>query len=242
MAETSAPSAQTPIGEYALIGDCETAALVDRNGSIDWLCWPRFDSAACFAAILGDRSHGRWRIAPAAPYRVERRYRPDTLVVETTFTTDDGSVRLIDFMPPRGETSDIVRLVEGIEGRVRLRMELVLRFDYGRILPWVTRLDDGRVRAVAGPSMVLLQTPVETRGVDMTTVADFEVGPGEQVPFVLCHQASHLEPPAPVDGASLLAPTEAFWREWSDQCKYTGECGWAETARLARMPRRCRAR
>ena len=175
-----------PLEDYALIGDCETAALVGRNGSIDWLCWPRFDSAACFAALLGGPEHGRWRIAPADQNaRVTRRYREDTLILETTFATAAGAVLLVDFMPPRGMNSDVVRIVRGLRGRVDMHMELVLRFDYGRTVPWVTRLEDGTWRGIAGPDMVLLHTPVATHGEDLKTKATFTVGAGDVVPFVL---------------------------------------------------------
>ena len=145
----------TRIEDYALIGDCETAALVSRSGSIDWLCWPRFDSAACFAALLGTPDHGRWIIEVAgAPVRTSRAYVPDTLILETRLETPDGAATIVDFMPPRGRNSDIVRLVRGERGRLRLRTELVLRFDYGRTIPWVTRTSDGALRAIAGPDMV----------------------------------------------------------------------------------------
>ena len=165
--------------DYALIGDCETAALVSRAGSIDWLCWPRFDSAACFAALLGSPEHGRWLIEAADEgASITRRYRGNTLILETRIETADGAVLLIDFMPPRDRNADIVRLVRGERGRVRMRMELVLRFDYGRTVPWVTRMDDGRLRAIAGPDMVTLHTPAEIHGEDLKTVAEFEVASG----------------------------------------------------------------
>src|SRR5690242_3194958 len=151
--------------DYALIGDCQAAALVSRDGSIDWLCWPRFDSGACFAALLGTSEHGRWLIEAVDPEaRAGRRYRRNTLILETTIETADGAVVVVDFMPPRGRNSDVVRLVRGERGRVRMRMELVLRFDYGRTIPWVSRLPDGKWRAVAGPDMVILDTPVALEG------------------------------------------------------------------------------
>src|SRR5918996_2174394 len=161
------------IEDYALIGDCETAALVGRDGSIDWLCWPRFDSAACFAALLGRPEHGRWKVSPVqGDVQVHRRYRPDTLILETEFETADGAVTLIDFMPVREWESDLVRIVVGRRGRVAMDMELVLRFDYGASVPWVTRLPDGDgIRAVVGPDMVVLHAPVPLQGKDMTTVA-----------------------------------------------------------------------
>ena len=175
-----------PIEDYALIGDCETAALVGRDGSIDWLCWPRFDSDACFAALLGEPAHGRWIIEPVdGLVRTTRQYQGHTLILETRFETESGIATVIDFMPPRGENSDIVRLVRGDRGRVRFRTELILRFDYGRIVPWVTRMKDATWRAVAGPDMVLLRTPVRLRGKERTTVADFDVGDGGVVPFVM---------------------------------------------------------
>src|SRR3954471_2772411 len=168
------------IEDYALIGDCETAALVSRGGSMDWLCWPRFDSDACFAALLGTRDHGRWLISPRDPSpRISRRYRGDTLILETTFETKEGAVKLVDFMPLRDGRSDIVRIVTGERGQVRMHTELILRFGYGAIVPWVTRLPDGGIRGVAGPDMVLLCSSVELRGENLTTVADFTVGAGE---------------------------------------------------------------
>jgi GH15 family glucan-1,4-alpha-glucosidase len=172
------------IEDYGLIGDCETAALVGRDGSIDWLCWPAFDSDACFAAILGTEKHGRWKIAPADDVtNISRRYWGDTLILETRFETGSGIITIVDFMPPRGKASDIVRLVRGISGRVKLRMELVIRFGFGTDIPWVKKNEDGSgLLAICGPDMTVLRTPVETRGEDMTTVADFEVGEGETNP------------------------------------------------------------
>jgi GH15 family glucan-1,4-alpha-glucosidase len=209
------------IEDYALIGDCETAALVNRNGSIDWLCWPAFDSDACFAALLGDESHGYWQIAPAAGVTSgSRRYRGDTLILETTFETADGQVTLIDFMPPRGEASDVVRLVRGDRGSVRMRMDLVIRFGFGVNIPWVKRTDDGALLGICGPDMAVLHTPVETRGEDLTTVAEFEVRAGKTVPFVLTYGPSHLPVPAPLDPIQALRETEAFWSEWAGRCSY----------------------
>jgi GH15 family glucan-1,4-alpha-glucosidase len=218
----SSPPGRNQIADYALIGDCETAALVGRDGSIDWLCWPRFDSDACFAGLLGDDSNGCWRLAPAGDFRATRQYRPGTLVLETLFETDDGAVALIDFMPPRAEASHVVRLVEGRRGRVLMRMQLALRFGYGLTVPWVRRIDEGALCAVAGPSMVVLRTSVETRGEQMTTVAEFVAVEGEATPFVLSHQASHLAPPPPVDPSSALEETEAFWRDWLDEAPVDG--------------------
>jgi GH15 family glucan-1,4-alpha-glucosidase len=210
------------IEDYALLGDTETAALVGKDGSIDWACLPRFDSGACFAALLGEPRHGRWLLAPrAAITRVARRYRPGTLVLETELTTDEGTVRLIDFMPPRDRQPNIARIVEGVRGRVAVRLELIMRFDYGAIVPWV-RTVDGELRAVGGPDALVLRTPVVTYGRDLTTAAEFSVGPGERVPFVLTWHPSSLPPPPPVDPEHELADTEAFWRDWSATCTYDG--------------------
>ena len=204
------------IEDYGLIGDCETAALVGRDGSIDWLCWPRFDSDACFAALLGDPSHGRWKIAPVdAKATVSRGYRPDSLILETEFETAEGTVRITDFMPPRGEASDIVRLVMGVRGRVAMAAELRLRFGYGKTTPWVTRLEDGSLSAVAGPDRVVLHTPAPLEGRDMATVSSFTVSAGETVPFVLTYGPSHLPPPRAIDPGTALEATQAFWRDWA---------------------------
>ena len=204
------------IEDYALIGDCETAALVGRDGSIDWLCWPRFDSAACFAALLGSSDdNGRWLLTAADPAaRVSRRYRDRTLILETEFETADGVVTVVDFMPPRGESSDVVRLVCGKRGRLEMRTELVLRFDYGSLTPWVTRLADGSLRAVAGPDMTVLRTPVALHGVDFKTVGTFAVSAGQTIPFVLSYGKSHLPPPDRIDPEKALTETAAFWQEW----------------------------
>ena len=218
------------IEDYAVLGDCETAALVSRDGSVDWLCWPRFDSPACFAALLGTPEHGRWRIAPVDPApRRRRRYRGDTLILETEIETADGAVTLVEFMPLRGAQSDLVRMVVGRRGRVAMRTELVLRFDYGATVPWVTHRDDGdgprrgTLRAIAGPDMVTLRTDVPLRGEGLTTVGEFTVAAGETVSFVLTHGLSHLPPPVPVRPAAALADTEAFWAEWAGRCTYQGE-------------------
>ena len=212
------------IEDYALIGDCLTAALVSREGSIDWLCWPSFDSDACFAALLGTSDNGRWLIAPKdKPKAIRRAYRKDTLILETTFECADGEVTLIDFMPPRGSASDIVRLVRCNSGVVAMTMELVLRFSSGSNIPWVQRLDDGSLQAIAGPDMAVLRTPVEFRGENLTTVSEFSVKAGETVPFVLTYDASHLPLPKPIDPMRALADTEAFWSEWSQQGTYDGE-------------------
>jgi GH15 family glucan-1,4-alpha-glucosidase len=213
------------IEHYGLIGDCETAGLVGRDGSIDWLCWPAFDSDACFAAILGTRRNGRWLIAPAENViKSSRRYWDNTLILETRFEAAAGAIALIDFMPPRGHASDVVRLVRGISGRVRLRMELVIRFGFGIDIPWVKRTEDGSaLLAICGQDMTVLRTPVETRGEDLTTVADFEVSAGETIPFVLTYGPSHLPVPKPIDPATALQETEDFWIEWCSRCNYAGE-------------------
>ncbi len=212
------------IEDYGLIGDCETAALVGRDGSIDWLCWPAFDSDACFAALLGTPRHGRWLMAPAEEVtRTTRRYWDNTLILETRLETASGTVALIDFMPPRGKASDIVRLVRGVSGRVRITMQLVIRFGFGVDIPWVKRTEDGGLLAICGQDMTVLRTPVETRGEDLTTVADFEVGEGETVPFVLTYGPSHLPVPEPIDPAYALQATENFWTEWCSHCTYEGE-------------------
>ncbi|BCJ74634.1 glucoamylase [Catellatospora sp. IY07-71] len=210
------------IEDYAVIGDTQTAALVGRDGSIDWLCLPRFDSGAIFAALLGTPEHGRWQIAPATQVRaVRRRYRGDTLVLETEFDTDEGTVRLVDFMPPRGEAADVVRIVEGVSGRVPMRMDLRLRFDYGHVVPWVRRVDADLV-AVAGPDAVWLRTPVALHGENLATVADFSVGAGFHVPFVLTWRESHLPTPHPVDPIVALEGTVSYWQEWIAACTYEG--------------------
>ncbi|MCW5747287.1 MAG: glycoside hydrolase family 15 protein [Alphaproteobacteria bacterium] len=211
------------IEDYALIGDGETAALVGRDGSIDWLCLPRFDSDACFAALLGTPEHGRWLMAPTRPARIERHYRDDTLILETRFTTETGRVAVIDFMTPRDPQATLIRMVVGEAGEVAMRTELVLRFGYGATVPWVTRTEDGALRAIAGPDMVLLRTPVALRGEDFHTVGDFVVRAGESVPFVLTHGASHLPAPAPpTDPRAALAATESFWHEWTSRCEPAG--------------------
>jgi GH15 family glucan-1,4-alpha-glucosidase len=212
------------IEDYGLIGDCETAALVGRDGSIDWLCWPAFDSDACFASLLGSRENGRWLIAPAEEVRqISRRYRDNTLILETRFETANGNVAITDFMPPRGHASDIVRLVRGIAGRVKLRMELIIRFGTGADIPWVKRTEDGALLAICGQDMTVLRTPVVMRGKDMTTVADFEVSEGEVVPFVLTYGPSFLPIPTPIDPAQALQDTENFWVDWCSHCTYEGE-------------------
>jgi GH15 family glucan-1,4-alpha-glucosidase len=210
------------IEDYAIIGDCRTAALVCRDGSIDWFCAPRFDSDACFAALLGSSEHGRWLISPRGEARVSRRYRPNTMVLETSFETEEGAATLIDFMPPGGHHSNIIRLVVGTRGRLPMKTELVLRFGYGAIVPWVTQLEDGTLRAIAGPDMVTLRTPVELRGADMTTVGEFAVNKDDAIPFVLSYLPSHLPLEAPFDPTVALHDTETFWRDWSAKCRPAG--------------------
>jgi GH15 family glucan-1,4-alpha-glucosidase len=214
------------IEDYALIGDCRSAALVSREGSIDWFCCPRFDSEACFAALLGTRQHGRWLIAPHAPARVTRRYRPNTLVLETHFETEEGAATLIDFMPLTGHHSTVVRLVIGTRGKVTMGTELILRFGYGAIVPWVTRLEDGALRAIAGPDMMILRTPVQLRGVDMTTIGEFTIHKDDTIPFVLHYYRSHRPVHTPLDPTAALQETETFWRDWSAKCRPAGP--WTE--------------
>ena len=215
------------IEDYALIGDCQSAALVSRDGSIDWLCWPRFDSPACFAALLGTPENGRWRIAPVGEYRSVRRYRRGTMILETDYETADGAVTLIDFMPVRTQNPDLVRMVVGRRGRVKLAMEFIVRFEYGSAVPWVTRLGEHRgIRAIAGPDKVLLCSPVSLRGRDLTTAATFEVGDGERLPFILTYCPSHFKDPQPIDAERALAQCEAFWRNWCERCSVHGE--WSE--------------
>jgi GH15 family glucan-1,4-alpha-glucosidase len=209
--------------DYGLIGDTHTAALVSRDGSVDWLCLPRFDASACFAALLGTDQNGRWLLAPDHSVRtVTRRYRPGTLILETDFETEDGAVRVIDFMPPRLEDPRLVRIVQGLRGRVSMGMQLVVRFDYGSIVPWVRRRGSV-LSAIAGPDGLALETPVETRGEDLTTIAQFAISAGETVPFVLTWHPSHARPPRGLDADDALARTESWWREWSEQANYEGD-------------------
>jgi GH15 family glucan-1,4-alpha-glucosidase len=210
------------IEDYALIGDCKTAALVGRDGSIDWLCWPRFDSAACFAALLGDDDNGRWLIAPKhAPLGVTRRYRPGTLVLETEFQTETGRAAIIDFMPP-ADGADLVRIVIGRSGRVAFQTELAARFNYGGSVPWVNRLDEATISAIAGPERLLLRTAVALYGEDLKTVGEFTVEAGQSVPFILSYGPSFEDPPPAIDPFNALERTEAFWRQWSDRCPDVG--------------------
>src|SRR5260221_314276 len=208
----------SPIEDYALIGDFQAAGLVARNGSIDWLCWPRFDSNACFAALLGGRKNGRWLIAPVdREARIARRYRDGTLILETEFTTQDGVLRVVDFMPIIGRASDVVRLVIGKHGSVAMRMELIIRFDYGSVVPWVTHDADGVLRAIAGPDMVVLRTPIELRGKNLTTQAEFTVYAGQTIPFVLTYSPSYLPLPDAVVPDVALGETTEYWKEWTKQ-------------------------
>ncbi len=210
------------IEDYAIIGDCETAALVGRDGSIDWLCWPRFSSGACFAALLGDADNGRWQISPAtAVTNTTRKYREHTLILETTFEARDGVFTLIDFMPERGRHSDIVRIVRSVKGQPAVRMELAIRFDYGRVVPWVERVDGGLV-AIAGPDLTVFRTTVEHHGEDLKTVSEFTLDEGESVSFVLSYGVSHEKPPRAIDAEKALKETERFWRHWSAQRKSEG--------------------
>jgi GH15 family glucan-1,4-alpha-glucosidase len=214
------------IEDYGLIGNLRTAALVGRNGSIDWLCLPRFDSNACFAALLGDEGHGRWLLAPAGGIRrVTRRYRPGTLILETEFETEDGVARVVDCMPTGGGPESVVRVVEGVRGAVPMFMELVIRLDYGAEVPWVTS-DDAGLSALAGPDALRLWTPVDLRGEGQTTRARFTVRAGERVPFTFDWHPSHEPAPAPVDALHALARAQRFWSEWSARGRYRG--AWQE--------------
>ncbi len=220
-AATSA-STSARIEDYALIGDTHSAALVGRDGSIDWLCLPRFDSGACFAALLGNKSHGRWLIAPReGAGRSSRQYRTDTLVLETTFETDTGVVRVIDFMPPRQAEPDVIRIVEGVSGDVHMEMELIVRFDYGSIVPWVRQVD-GHLGAIAGPDALAFWSDVPTFGKDLTTRAEFTVRAGERVCFVLMWHPSHETAPSPLNPGEALEDTTNWWREWVANGSYEG--------------------
>jgi GH15 family glucan-1,4-alpha-glucosidase len=210
------------IEDYCLIGDCETAALVSREGSIDWLCWPRFSSRACFAALLGTKEEGFWRIAPKAKVKdVRRRYEEHTLIVETVFETTQGEVKVTDFMPPRGLYSDVVRVVRGVRGKVAMRMELAIRFDYGRTIPWVTSRGD-EWHAVAGPDSVVLRTKAPLRGEGMTTVSEFTVGAREVMTFVMTYGSSLEKVPKRINAGKALADTRRFWRGWTRRNAYRG--------------------
>jgi GH15 family glucan-1,4-alpha-glucosidase len=216
------------IEDYALIGDCHAAALVGKDGSIDWLCLPRFDSGACFAALLGTPQNGHWRIEPAGEVKsVRRGYREGTLLLETDFQTADGAVTVIDFMPLRTAVPQLVRLVVGRHGRVRMRMKLVLRFDYGSAVPWVRQLEGGRgIRATAGPDTIYCRTPVELRGENLTTVAEFDVSADQRVPFTLVWCPTYQDEPPQCDAERALDETDQWWRAWSGKCQYHGK--WRE--------------
>jgi GH15 family glucan-1,4-alpha-glucosidase len=214
------------IEDYGIIGDTHTTALVSKSGSIDWLCLPRFDSAACFAALLGDERNGRWLITPASEVSsVHRSYQGDSLVLETEFRTADGVVRLVDCMPPRERAPDVARVVEGVRGTVPMRMELVVRFDYGSVVPWVRRLD-GALHFIGGPDSLWLRSPVEVRGENLTTVAEFTVRAGDRVPFVLTWHASHQGAPRAIDAVRSIDDTAAWWSEWASHISYKG--GWRD--------------
>jgi GH15 family glucan-1,4-alpha-glucosidase len=220
------------IEDYALIGDCQTAALVDRNGSIDWLCLPRFDSQACFAALLGTNKNGRWRIAPTENIRsVRRQYRKNTLIVETEFETSSGCVRLIDFMPPRTNQPDLVRIVEGCKGTVSMNLEFCVRFDYGAIVPWVRRHNHG-LRATAGPDTVYLHSPVDLHGENMHTEAAFSVSEGERISFTLLWCPTREAEPECRDAEKQLEDTVRWWRDWCDKATYDGQWSAAVTRSL----------
>ncbi|HUM13367.1 MAG TPA: glycoside hydrolase family 15 protein [Myxococcaceae bacterium] len=210
------------IEDYAVLGDMQTTALVGRDGSIDWLCLPRFDSGACFAALLGDADHGRWRLGPVEPASAtHRRYRPSTLILETDFETRGGRMRITDFMPPRQASPEVIRIVEGVQGQVAVRMELVIRFDYGSIVPWVRNLD-GVLYAIGGSDALHLHTPIATHGEGLRTVAEFVVSSGDRIPFVLAWSPSHLPMRSPTEPERALRETETWWKDWSGRCAYEG--------------------
>jgi len=211
------------IEDYALIGDCETAALVSRSGSVDWLCWPSFSSPACFAALVGNKGNGHWSLAPKNARRITRRYVEHTLVLETRFESPHGCVLLLDFMPIRDRNSDLIRIVRGVRGAVPMQMELVLRFDYGSTIPWVSRMQDGGLRAVAGPDMVLLHSSVATYGENLKTMSEFTIREGESATFQLIYGASFKNPPKPVDAEKALEKTIRFWQRWSGKANLNGE-------------------
>ena len=217
------------IEDYALIGNTRTAALVGKDGSIDWMCVPRFDSNACFAALLGKQEHGHWQLGPARGVAAVRRaYRPDTLILETEFETEEGAVRIIDCMPVWEERTEIVRIVECVRGSMPMRMELIMRFCYGTVTPWVRRVDDALL-ATAGPDSLELRTPVELVGRDFTTVAEFTVSQGQRVPFVMTWFPSHETHPLPIDAEAALAATERYWRAWCGHSTYEGR--WNDAVR-----------
>ena len=211
------------IEDYGMIGDCESVALVARNGSIDWLCWPRFDSDACFAALLGTPKNGRWLLAPASAVRnTSRKYRDHTLILETRFETADGVATVIDFMPPRTGHSDLVRIVRGESGQVRMAMELTIRFDYGLSVPWISSVGDGLLHAIVGPHLIVINGGAVLTHSDGTVRAEFTINRGETIPFVIMHCSSHEPAPLPISPGAALAQTESFWRGWIAQCTYQG--------------------
>jgi GH15 family glucan-1,4-alpha-glucosidase len=214
------------IEDYGLIGDLQTAALVGRSGSIDWLCFPRFDSSSCFSALLGGREHGRWLLAPkGSGEATDRCYRDETLILEHEWRTDTGRVRVIDFMPPRETKPDVVRIVEGLEGSVQMRTELILRLDYGSVVPWLRRVDSSTLVAIGGPDGLVLRTPIDLEPDGMTHTAEFKVRAGERVPFVLTWFPSQEDLPKPVDAEDALADAESYWSDWLKDCSYQGQYG-----------------
>ncbi len=222
MKKATTNSKSSPIEDYAFISDTQSGALISRQGCVDWLCLPRFDSGACFAALLGEKENGSWSLTPRGKItKCERRYRGDTLILETDVHTREGVVRFIDFMPPRGTNPDIVRIIEGLQGKVTIRMELIIRFDYGSIVPWVRRRYGG-LEAIAGPDALILHTPIKTHGEDLKTMAEFTVAKGDRVPFVLTWYPSHEPPPREVDPEHALQDTESFWNDWSRRCTHQG--------------------
>ncbi len=210
------------IEDYAMIGDCQTAALISLDGSIDWLCFPRFDSGACFAALLGTREHGQWRISPTThPTAIKRQYRKNTLILETEFDVGQNKVRVIDFMPPRTDHPDVVRIVEGVKGSVKMQMELLVRFDYGSYESWIQKTDQGMF-AIAGPDLVHLSSPVPVERSDDVLTSEFEINQGERKSFVLSYQRSHLSLPEIAVPDETLKSTEEYWTSWVSQCTYDG--------------------
>ena len=226
--------------DYGLIGDCETAALVSREGSIDWLCWPRFDSASCFGALLDTSRAGRWQIRPTDPAaRITRRYLPGTMVLETTFETAEGSAVLTDFMPIGATSSSVVRIAQGVRGRVPMRLEISLRFEYGSIVPWVTRLRTGfGIRAIAGPSLVVLRSTIPLEAQEYFHFAEFTVEAGADEVFLLSHGPSHLPPPSTPDPYEALHVTSSFWTDWTNRGAYKDE--WSDAVQRSALLERAR--
>ena len=223
--KVASPVGRSKIEDYAFLSDTQSGALVSRDGCVDWLCLPRFDSGACFAALLGGPENGTWRLTPQGKIKNrERRYRGDTLILETDLHTSGGAVRYIDFMPPRGTNPDMVRIIEGLAGQATIRMELIIRFDYGSVVPWVRRRHGG-LEAIAGPDGLILHTPVETRGEDLKTVAEFTVGKGHGVFCVYLRYTSHEPPPREVRPENTLQDTQNFWSDWSNHFRLPGTPG-----------------